>query len=183
MHSFDYLSIFVSIIIALGVSHLLSSAAGLILLRDRVRLHGPTLVWMEVLFLVQVLIWWGSFNRRDVDDWTFFGFLFYLLMPIIASMLGFILLPSPQPDTDLEREYCRNRRWFFGLFVAIQAVSLIEDSFRSRVGFDLNLGLRVAILAMLGAGLAIGSRRAQLPIAIAVLLLALGHIAFGFWRL
>ena len=50
MHEFDYLSILVSIIIGRGVSHLLTSAVDLILLREKVRLHCVTLVWMAVLF-------------------------------------------------------------------------------------------------------------------------------------
>lgn len=55
MNQFEFLSVFVSIIIALGISNILSSAMRLIRRRGRVRMHGATLVWMAVLFLLQVL--------------------------------------------------------------------------------------------------------------------------------
>ena len=116
-------------------------------------------------------------------DWTFPRFFFYLLLPIIASMLGLLLIPRPHPDTDLEKEFYCNRLWFFGLLTAMSVVSLLEDLFRSHLTLDLQLGIRVAILVSAGTGFAVGSKRAQLPIAVAVLFLALAHIGIGFWRL
>ena len=49
MTHFEYLSVLVSIIIGLGLSHLLSSAARLIQIRHRTRLYPPTLIWMGIL--------------------------------------------------------------------------------------------------------------------------------------
>jgi hypothetical protein len=44
--SFEYLSVLISVIVGLGLSHPLTSAARLIQRRRRIRLHAPTLLWM-----------------------------------------------------------------------------------------------------------------------------------------
>lgn len=75
MRPFDYLSILVSIIVALGVTALLSNTARYIRLRDRITGYAPGIVWVSALFLLQVQIWWVSFHRREIETWTFFGFL------------------------------------------------------------------------------------------------------------
>jgi len=184
MHPFDYLSIFVSIIIALGVSHLLSSLARLIHLRGQVRPFAPALVWAASLLLLQVQIWWASFYRRDIAEWTFFGFTLYLLIPSIVSMLSYLALPELAPGADLERGYNHNRRWFFGLLALVVAISLIEDFARSEtVRLDPNSAFRIGFLVLAAAGWAIESARGQLAIAIVFLISLVTYIGVVFARL
>ena len=114
---FEFLSVFVSIIIALGISNTLSSAMRLIRRRGRVAMHYPTLIWLASFFIFQMLIWWLAFQRREWTNWTFYRFLLYLLMPILVSVPGYLLVPEieveMEPGFDLEREFNHNRRWFF----------------------------------------------------------------------
>ena len=174
MNRFDFLSVLVSIIIALGISHILASAARLIRRRGKVLLYPPTTVWMVTLLLLQVQVWWVAFYRRDIVHWTFFGFLLYLLIPILISLLGYLLVPEFElevaDNVDLEREYGHNRRWFFGILGTVIIVSLLEDIFRSgRMDLDLNSGIRFLFLGLAVAGFAVGNRRAQLPVALVFL--------------
>jgi hypothetical protein len=184
MHPFDYLSIFVSIIIALGVTHLLSSFARLIHLRDQVTKCAPALIWAMALLLLQVQIWWVSFHRRDIEDWNFFGFTLYLLIPSIVSMLSYLVLPELHPQANIEREYYHNRKWFFALLGGAILISLIEDFARSRaVQIDANLTFRVEFLALAIAGYFFAAKRVQLVIALAFLCSLVAYIAFVFARL
>ena len=184
MPEFNHLSIFISIIIALGVSHLVSSGARLIHLRGRVRIHYPTVIWMVTLLLLQVQIWWVAFYRRDVKEWTFFGFLLYLLIPIVVSMLGYLLVPQLDANTDLENEYYHNRKWHFGLLAGVVAVSLLEDAVRSGMArLDLNFSMRVAFLVLCGVGVTTRAKRAQLPVALAFLGLFVFYMVLVFAKL
>ncbi len=185
VNRFDFLSVLVSIIIALGISHILASAARLIRRRGKVRLYLPTTVWMVTLLLLQVQVWWVAFYRRDIVHWTFFGFLLYLLIPILISLLGYLLVPEFElevaDDVDLEREYGHNRRWFFGFLGAVVIVSLLEDVLRSgRMDLDLNSCIRLLFLGLSAAGFAIGNRRAQLPVALVFLGTLVCYIGFVF---
>ena len=94
MKQFDHLSIFVSMIIALGVRHLILSVANMINLRGKVRIYYPTLVWMISLLMLQLQIWWVFYSRHETSDWSYFAFLFYLYIPITASMLSHLLAPE-----------------------------------------------------------------------------------------
>jgi hypothetical protein len=48
--------------VGLGLSHLLATTARLIQHRREVVLFGPTLIWMAVLFVLQVQIWGAAFE-------------------------------------------------------------------------------------------------------------------------
>ena len=110
MHVFDHLSIFVSIVIALGVTHLLSSLARLIHLRRHIKVYGPALVMAFSLLLLQIQIWWVSFYRRDILDWSFFGFALYLTIPATVSMLSYLAIPEPSEGGDMALDYNYNRK-------------------------------------------------------------------------
>ena len=184
MKQFDHLSIFVSMIIALGVRHLILSVAGLIHLRGKVKIYYPTMIWMISLLLLQLQIWWVFFYRHDNSEWLYFNFLFYLIIPITVSMISHLLLPEIKADTNLEEIYDHNHKWFFGLLASIAVVSLTEDFFRSGAAhFDLNFWGRVVFIVLSMFGLFYRSKRLQLPLAIVFLCLFIIYIALIFIRL
>ncbi len=188
MSQFDFLSVLVSIIIALGLSHILASAAQLIRRRRRVQMHYTTLIWMAVLFLLLVQIWWVAFHRREIMHWSFFGFLLYLLIPTLVSVLGYLLVSEIElelePEFNLEREYYDNRRWFFGILGAVVVLSLVEDAVRSRtLSLDLNSAIRFVFFLLSVAGFGIQAKRAQFSIALTFLVVLLCYIGFVFGRL
>jgi hypothetical protein len=188
MKEFEFLSVFVSMIIALGISNILSSAMRLIRRRGRVRMHVTTLVWMAVLFLLQVLAWWVAFQRREWTNWTFFRFLLYLLMPILVSVPGYLLVPEieleMEPTYDLEREFNHNRKWFFALLAAMGAVSFVEFVLSSR-GSKLGLSnvFPLVVIALCIGGFAIRAKWVQLLIAVAFLVTLLCYIGLVFSQL
>ncbi|MGA2018831.1 MAG: hypothetical protein ABSH26_17975 [Opitutaceae bacterium] len=188
MNQFEFLSVFVSIIIALGISNILSSAMRLIRRRGRVRMHFPTLVWMAVLFLLQLFIWWLAFQRREWTNWTFFRFLLYLLMPILVSVPGYLLVPEIEleltPEYDLEAEFNHNRRWFFALLAAMGTVSFVESAV-SATTWTLSLSSvwPLASVALCIGGFWSRAKWAQLAVAFTFLAVLLGYIGVVFSRL
>ena len=180
MTQFEYLSVLVSIILGLAITQLLSGAARLIQLRHRVRMHVATLCWMAMLFLLDIQIWWAAFGRRDTLEWNFFGFTLYLMMPIIAFLLSYLVLPElgDEDEVDLAAHFERNRPWFFALLASLIMVSLGEEWLRfGTVWFDENLAFHLIFLALALAGARIRSARFHLGNAIAVLALTCGYIA------
>ncbi len=188
MSKFEFLSVFVSIIIALGISYILSSAMRLIRRRDHVRIYGTTLVWMASLFLLQVLVWWLAFQRRESTNWTFFSFLLYLLVPILVSVPGYLLVPEIElelePNYDLEKEFNHNRRWFFAMLAAVGAIGFVESGVSSGVW---RLGIASA-LPLLQSALCVGAfliraKWVQMAIALTYLATLLGFIGIVFSQL
>jgi hypothetical protein len=183
MSQFEYLSVLVSIIVGLAVTQLLSGAARLVQLRRRIRMHAPTLLWMATLFLVDVEVWWVAFERRAVTEWHFFGFLLYLLIPVMLFLLCYLVLPDlgDEDGVDLRNNFENNRVWFFCLLAGIAAVSLAEQALRGGlVRFDADVGFRVAFATVALAMARVRSERVHAWSAAAVLLLILGYIALLF---
>lgn len=186
MNPFEYLSVLVSIIIGLAMSHLLSGTARLIQARRRVRWYAPTLIWLVLLFLAQVQIWWAAFDARQEIDWNFFGFLSFLLIPACAYLLCYLLVPDFEPgdDVDLERSFHDNQRWFFGLFATIVAISMSRDLVEDgRESLDEDMAFRVVFFAGSIVAAFVRSPRFHLGNAILSLTLFCGYIAQLFARL
>lgn len=186
MTPFEYLSVLVSIIVGLAITQLLSGAARLIQLRGRVRPHATTLCWMVFLFLLDTQIWWAAFFRRYAQDWNFFMFLFYLLMPILAFLLSYLVLPElgDEDEIDLAANFEGNRPWFFGLAALMLATSLAEQAVRvGRLPMDADVAFRVVFLAISLAGAWIRSARVHAWGAATALVLMCGYVAMVFRHL
>ena len=186
MSQFEYLSVLVSIIIGLALTQLLSGAARLIQRRRRIRMHAATLCWMLVLFLVDIQVWWVAFERRGSEEWEYFSFLLYLLIPVTLFLLNYLVLPDLDDvhATDLAANFDDNRGWFFGLLTAIPLLSLAEQWVRD--GFlpaDADVGFRIAfgMAALIAAR--VSNARYQLWNAVTVLGLFLAYVAALFMRL
>lgn len=156
MEPFEYLSVLVSIIVGLGLSHLLATAARLIQCRTKIRLFGLTFVWMAVLFVLQVQIWWAAFEWQASGAWDFFSFLLFLSLPIGAYLLSVLLVPDLEDpeEVDLRASYFSNRRWFFAILALLPFVSLLHEQVQGGlIQWDVDAGFRIGFLVIALVGL------------------------------
>jgi len=177
MQAFEYLSVLVSIIVGLGLSHLLSVAARLIQERRRVQFFPPTLLWMGILFVLQIQIWWAAFEWQSAPTWDFLAFLVFLLLPIGAYLLSVLLVPDlDQPgEMDLRASYFQNRPWFFGLLALVPLISLLHEAIHATIVADIDLWFRLGFTVLAGAGLLTRRPAAQWAV---TLLFASGFAAY-----
>ncbi|HEX9310056.1 MAG TPA: hypothetical protein VF887_04535 [Gemmatimonadaceae bacterium] len=129
MDAFSYLSVLLSVIVGLGVTQLLTATGRLIRHRDHVRVHWLPLLWAAVLLVVFVQVWWSMFGLRSYRDWTFVGFLLILSQTCTLYMMAAVVLPEQVNDAmvDLANHYEKQRRWFFGFFLATLVISVSKD--------------------------------------------------------
>lgn len=85
---------------------------------------------MAFLFLANIQIWWVAFERREDTQWRFFSFLLYLLIPVCAFMLSYLILPElgDEDVVDLPANFDAGRPWFFGFLASLPTLSLIEQA-------------------------------------------------------
>ncbi len=155
MPAFEYLTVLVSIIVGLGLSHLLAVTARLIQERDRVEFYAPLLVWMGLLFVLQIQIWWAAFEWQSAHPWSFLPFLLFLMLPIGAYLLSVLLVPDlDRPgDLDLKTSYFRNRRWFFGILALLPLISLLHEAVHAGgIQWDADPVFRVGFAVLAGVG-------------------------------
>jgi len=91
---FNYLTVLASVILAIGLTHLLTGIANII--------QYPTFFleswiytgWIILLFPLYLTYWWTFWDFKDINDWNFFGFSFILIGPMGLFFATTIYLPE-----------------------------------------------------------------------------------------
>ena len=178
MQPFEYLSVLISIILGLGITQLLSGFGRWLEQRATFRFYGPSLAWGAFLLVVDIQTWWAMFGLRSYTTWTFAQFVIVLLQPILLFLLAVLVFPSAGLEVDLRTNYFAQRRWFFGILMALLIVSVLKDVLRSgHLPIKANLGFHIVFFTT--CVVALLSRRDRVHRAIAytglvVLLLYIG---------
>jgi hypothetical protein len=183
MDSFSYLSVFISLILGLGVTHLLSGTASLIRSRRELHFWWPTPLWMGTTFLIQVQTWWAMFTLRTIEHWSFAAFLIVLLQPVAIYMMAALIVPRMADGqiADLRDDYFRECRWFFGALLLGLTASLAKNLvLTGRLPEPRNLVAHTLFIAIALAAFLSRSARLHLILAVGGLALLLGYIALLF---
>ncbi len=124
MTRFEYLSVLISIVLALGISEVLFCWSRLIQRRSQVRfswLHG---YWSVLIVFLIIQYWWGFWNFRTVENWSLALLMVVIVQGMTLVTCALLLVPGRvlSGETDLEKHYYDNTRPFFifGALVMIQ---------------------------------------------------------------
>lgn len=83
MSLFEFVTVMVSMILALTFSQLLMSVTYLVKQRSKVVPYAPYYIWLATLFLTLVNHWWSLWDLRDID-WDYLAFLYTLAGPTLV---------------------------------------------------------------------------------------------------
>jgi hypothetical protein len=142
MAAFEYLSVLISIILALGMTQVLGGVGEMLQARFHRRIYWVHAIWIINLFLYLVIAWWIFYRWRNQQPWTFFLFVFVLISPTLLYLASLLLFPR---ESDIDRaidyktHYYANHRAFFILFALFTPVD-IADSLLKGVPHFLTLG-------------------------------------------
>lgn len=142
MSAFEYLSVLISIILALGMTRVLAGVGEMLQARSRRRIYWVHAVWIVNLFLYLVVAWWIFYRWRNQQPWTFLLFLFVLISPTILYLASLLLFPREgdvDESIDYKTHYYANHRAFFILFGLFTPVDIV-DSLLKGVPHFLSLG-------------------------------------------
>ena len=117
MTPFEHLSVLISIVLGLGMAHLLWSLHRVVEAREHVRLYWLSVAWAALIFIAQAEWWWSSYAlQKEVINWTFFYFLFVLASPVTLYLASAFAFPEIEKGVsyDLRTYYYESRRWFCG---------------------------------------------------------------------
>jgi hypothetical protein len=96
---FNFILVMVSLVLAIGVTHLVSGVANMVRLRGRVRIEPLVLVWAASLFLVAAIYWWSLWDLRAAQ-WRFHHFFYLLLAPTLLHVASSLLVPHDAAHAD-----------------------------------------------------------------------------------
>jgi hypothetical protein len=130
MGAFEYHSVLISIILALGMTRVLGGVGEMLQARSRHRIYWVHLLWIVNLFVYLVIAWWIFYRWRDQQPWNFYLFLFVLISPTILYLASLLLFPrEADVDTviDYKTHYYANHRAFFILFALFVPVDIVDS--------------------------------------------------------
>jgi len=130
MDPFSYLSVLISIVLALGMTRVLAGVGEMLQARLRRRIYWVHTLWIVNLFLYLVVAWWIFYRWRNQQPWTFSLFLFVLISPTILYLASLLLFPpESQLDEaiDYKKHYYANHRAFFILFGLFTPIDIVDS--------------------------------------------------------
>jgi hypothetical protein len=130
MTPFEHLTVLVSIVLGMGLAHLLTTVHELVQVRTRVRVYWLPVLWVGLIFIGLIEWWWAIFALRTTVKWNFFYFLFLLMSPVTMYLAAAFVLPDDSERgnevIDLRRYYYDNCAWLFGVFSVSPALDGIR---------------------------------------------------------
>lgn len=130
MSLFEYLSVALSIVLGLGLTHVLSHTRAV--LRPEAR-HPTHLAWTVVMVLLLLQAWWALWDLHTLEPWTQFAFYYVLLGPVLLYVAVTTLVPrGDDPPDSWQMHFLRVRKTFFTtvlLYIAwaVLMTWLLED--------------------------------------------------------
>jgi len=127
MTTFEFLSVFISIVMGLAVVRVLAGLVSTVT-REGVKRYWVYTTWL--LFFVGWLpyFWWFTFDWRLREVWTFPVFFFVVFYAMLVYVTLHLLVPdrTEEPE-DYEAFFFKIRRRFFRLFVLIIVVDAVDS--------------------------------------------------------
>ena len=119
MSLFEFVTVMVSMILALCLGHLLRSASFLAKTDREIKHYLPFTLWSVVILLTVVNHWWSLWDLRSID-WSYASFLYILVSPVLITFTTGLLSPnqSKSGPVDLQAQYARVRKLFSMVFFA-----------------------------------------------------------------
>ena len=146
MGVFEYVSVLTSIIVGLGIAHLLQGVATIVQHPGRRRIYWVHLMWVAFMFFQAIFFWWWEFAFESLGQWTFQVYLFVLFYAFIIYMLCALLFPQDLQDYSGYEDYFISRRgWFLGLMAIFFLIDLWDTWLKGADHFA-SLGLEYPIV-------------------------------------
>lgn len=126
---FTHVTVLLSFVFAIALTHLFTSTTELIWARDRVRFSWLQAVWMFNAVLVLLVNWIGMFylsarTHWDVTEITI-NFVGAVIQYFSCSLIS--LRPADEGVIDMPVFFERQRRFIFAAFLAMTGMNLFEN--------------------------------------------------------
>ena len=101
----------------------------LIQAREHVRFSWLHTFYSLFVLVLMIQFWWGFWNYRVVEDWTFVSLLAVIVEAIIMVLCAIVICVRPRgvEPIDLEQQFFSNARPFFLLASLLMALLTIVD--------------------------------------------------------
>ncbi len=123
---FEQVTILLSFVYAIALTHLLSTANELVLERQRVRISGLYVLWMINALLILMVNWLSFWGLHSVKQWMVFQILLQFSLAIVQYFTCSTLSIRPRNDEpiDMGALFEQRRAILSSSFVGVWVVSM-----------------------------------------------------------
>ena len=155
MDQFEYVMVLVSIIVGLGIAHILLGIGGIIdrLSRkeDRLELSLAHASWLGFCFAWLVMFWWWEYRFSSrVSDWTMGLYLFLICYAVTLFLLQAVLVPRTWDGvTSLKDYFLERRAWFYSILMFATILDFFDSYLKGGFEYVLDTGvINLAFVAL-----------------------------------
>lgn len=167
MSTFEFVTVLISMILALAVGQLLAGAAALVKNRRRTRGYLTHSLWLANLFLSALLLWWTLWDLRGIN-WTAFSYSYVVAAPTIMFFTVALLIPDDAGgrEVDLQAHFFQVRLAFLGAMLAYTCATWFDGPLLAGQAVLGRIGQAdLLVVAGIVGGLLTESRRYHLALA------------------
>ncbi len=185
MTQFEFLTVFISIVLAFGVSNILSNWGEQIRLRKHIRRYGLHFAWSVLLLILIVQAWWALWALRERTGWNFIEYLVLIVPYLTLALIAYVLTPSLQNgERDIKRYYYDNSPWIFALAaVYIASATLFAYVVRGDPILDLRNVIRFSAVLLFVVLAVWRNERLHMAATAVGFLLLMGWVAVSLFSL
>lgn len=130
MTPFEYVSVLISIILAMGITQILTGVTDMIQKGEHSRLCIRHLLWVCFIFFLHLQEWWVTFELREKTAWSLRASIIVLFYPIALFILARLLFPrdsEKESMTDYVRFYLDNHRKLFQWSIVLAVLTIFDN--------------------------------------------------------
>jgi hypothetical protein len=142
MSTFEFVSVLISIVVGIGLTHLLTGVGQALEHRRKVRFFWVQGLWVVNVGLIFVSFWWATlFSHADRVTWYFPNFVVLLVYAVLGDLAAVLIVPSNlERSSDLEAHFFEVRPWFFTIAAFIPPLELTDTLLHGGIHRLLGLG-------------------------------------------
>jgi len=184
MDAFEFLTVVISIVIAVAMSEVLVGWGRIIRYRATVQTYWLHTGWTAVVLLIMLRYWWSIWQFRTIQEWNFAMFVLILAPALVLIQIAFLLTPELTSTAPFRFRdyYFGNVRWFFSLGALYLAGTLLsnlilreQSPWGAENGFR---GLGIIMLAMLALSRSERLHKLMFGVTTVVLVVFLASVQF-----
>ena len=129
MTPFEYFSAMVAVILALGVTHILTAIGQLAQKPELGKLYWVHTLWVLLILASHFTAWWNIWDLRQTMDFSYFAYLYMLTGPVALFLAAGVLVPRFvfAEKIVLREHYYAVRKTFFLMMLIFVAWPLLMD--------------------------------------------------------
>jgi len=125
--AFEYLSVFISIILGLAVVHLLGGVSLMLDQRVRARFDLIHFLWVINMFTLITWVWWGNWQLEGIETFSPLHYVAMVLFSVVVYLMCGLLFPVRGNEVeDFSEQFELNRARFFYLGLALMVAAALK---------------------------------------------------------